>query len=95
MTLIEGVAVNKLSYPPVGDSAWTTSNGITSAWVYDYWCTLDVQVTYGSANYNAHASSNLYTDLEVETNDLPLESNLKKLLDTLKYYIALADLNEV
>jgi hypothetical protein len=33
-------------------------------------------------------------ELEDEVDDLPLESNLKKLLDTLKYYIALTDLNE-
>ena len=33
-------------------------------------------------------------ELEEELDDLPLESNLKKLLDTLKYYIALADLSE-
>ena len=34
-------------------------------------------------------------ELEEEIDTLPLESNLKKLLDTLKYYIALTDLNEV
>jgi hypothetical protein len=34
-------------------------------------------------------------ELEEEIDALPLESNLKKLLDTLKYYIALADLTEV
>ena len=33
-------------------------------------------------------------ELEEELDDLPLESNLKKLLDTLKYYIALTDLSE-
>lgn len=34
-------------------------------------------------------------ELEEELDALPLESNLKKLLDTLRYYIALTDLNEV
>ena len=34
-------------------------------------------------------------ELEEELDALPLESNLKKLLDTLKYYIALTDLTEV
>ena len=34
------------------------------------------------------------SELEEELDDLPLESNLKKLLDTLKYYIALTDLSE-
>ena len=34
-------------------------------------------------------------ELEEELDALPLESNLKKLLDTLKYYIALTDLSEV
>lgn len=34
-------------------------------------------------------------ELEEEIDTLPLESNLKKLLDTLKYYITLTDLNEV
>ena len=34
-------------------------------------------------------------ELEEEIDALPLESNLKKLLDTLKYYITLTDLNEV
>ena len=34
-------------------------------------------------------------ELEEELDDLPIESNLKKLLDTLKYYIALTDLSEV
>ena len=34
-------------------------------------------------------------ELEEEIDALPLESNLKKLLDTLRYYIALADLTEV
>lgn len=34
-------------------------------------------------------------ELEEEIDMLPLESNLKKLLDTLKYYITLTDLNEV
>ena len=33
-------------------------------------------------------------ELEEELDDLPIESNLKKLLDTLKYYIALTDLSE-
>ena len=33
-------------------------------------------------------------ELEDELDDLPIESNLKKLLDTLKYYIALTDLSE-
>ena len=33
-------------------------------------------------------------ELEEEIDDLPIESNLKKLLDTLKYYIALTDLTE-
>lgn len=33
-------------------------------------------------------------ELEDELDDLPLESNLKKLLDTLKYYISLTDLTE-
>lgn len=33
-------------------------------------------------------------ELEEELDDLPLESNLKKLLDTLKYYISLTDLSE-
>lgn len=33
-------------------------------------------------------------ELEEEIEDLPVESNLKKLLDTLKYYIALTDLSE-
>ena len=33
-------------------------------------------------------------ELEEELNDLPIESNLKKLLDTLKYYISLTDLSE-
>lgn len=33
-------------------------------------------------------------ELEEELNDLPLESNLKKLLDTLRYYISLTDLTE-
>ena len=33
-------------------------------------------------------------ELEEELDDLPLESNLKKLLDTLKYYINLTDLTE-
>ena len=34
------------------------------------------------------------SELEEELDDLPIESNLKKLLDTLKYYIALTDLSE-
>ena len=34
-------------------------------------------------------------ELEEEIEALPLESNLKKLLDTLRYYIALTDLSEV
>ena len=34
-------------------------------------------------------------ELEEEIDTLPLESNLKKLLDTLRYYITLTDLNEV
>ena len=34
-------------------------------------------------------------ELEEEIDALPLESNLKKLLDTLRYYIALTDLSEV
>lgn len=34
-------------------------------------------------------------DLEEEVEDLPLESNLKKLLDTLEYYVALSDLSDV
>ena len=34
-------------------------------------------------------------ELEEEIDALPLESNLKKLLDTLRYYIALTDLTEV
>lgn len=34
-------------------------------------------------------------ELEEELDDLPIESNLKKLLDTLKYYISLTDLSEV
>lgn len=34
-------------------------------------------------------------DLEEEIEDLPLESNLKKLLDTLEYYVALSDLSDV
>jgi hypothetical protein len=34
-------------------------------------------------------------ELEEEIDALPLESNLKKLLNTLRYYIALTDLNEV
>lgn len=34
-------------------------------------------------------------ELEEELDDLPIESNLKKLLDTLKYYITLTDLSEV
>ena len=33
-------------------------------------------------------------ELEEELDDLPIESNLKKLLDTLKYYISLTDLSE-
>ena len=33
-------------------------------------------------------------ELEEELDDLPIESNLKKLLDTLKYYISLTDLTE-
>lgn len=33
-------------------------------------------------------------ELEEEIDDLPLESNLKKLVDTLKYYISLTDLTE-
>lgn len=33
-------------------------------------------------------------ELEEEIDDLPLESNLKKLLDTLKYYVELTDLTE-
>lgn len=33
-------------------------------------------------------------ELEEELDDLPIESNLKKLLDTLRYYIALTDLSE-
>lgn len=33
-------------------------------------------------------------ELEEELDDLPIESNLKKLLDTLKYYIGLTDLSE-
>lgn len=33
-------------------------------------------------------------ELEEELDDLPIESNLKKLLDTLKYYINLTDLTE-
>jgi hypothetical protein len=33
-------------------------------------------------------------ELEEEIDELPVESNLKKLLDTLKYYIALTDLSE-
>ena len=32
--------------------------------------------------------------MEEEIDELPVESNLKKLLDTLKYYIALTDLSE-
>ena len=34
-------------------------------------------------------------EIEEDLDTLPLESNMKKLLDTLKYYIALTDLNEV
>ena len=34
------------------------------------------------------------SELEGEIDELPVESNLKKLLDTLKYYIALTDLSE-
>ena len=37
---------------------------------------------------------NQLNELEDELDDLPIESNLKKLLDTLKYYIALTDLSE-
>ena len=33
-------------------------------------------------------------EIEEDLDTLPLESNMKKLLDTLKYYIALTDLNE-
>ena len=33
-------------------------------------------------------------EIEEDLDALPLESNLKKLLDTLKYYIALTDLSE-
>jgi hypothetical protein len=33
-------------------------------------------------------------ELEEEIENLPIESNLKKLLDTLKYYIARTDLSE-
>ena len=33
-------------------------------------------------------------ELEEELDDLPLESNLKKLLDTLRYYISMTDLTE-
>jgi hypothetical protein len=34
-------------------------------------------------------------ELEESVEDLPIESNLKKLIDTLKYYIDFADLNEI
>jgi hypothetical protein len=34
-------------------------------------------------------------ELEEDLDVLPIESNLKKLLDTLRYYIALTDLTEV
>jgi hypothetical protein len=33
-------------------------------------------------------------EIEEDLDTLPLESNMKKLLDTLKYYIALTDLSE-
>lgn len=72
LTLIDGVVANKLSYPAANDAAWVTSNGVTSAWAYDYWCTLDIDIIYGSASYGTHVNSgssdNPYTDLEVETN---------------------------
>jgi hypothetical protein len=34
-------------------------------------------------------------ELEESIDALPLESNLKKLLDTLEYYIGLADLSDI